>query len=338
VEGSGAADKVERRTVYPAVVRPIRRGLDDVSAVEFRYLELAGYDNGPHFRRFELEATARRRECTVLVPAGADPAGLFEMFLATVLGALGDARYLPIARFSQREFAFYSGRETTTSWDDRSSSIVRPGVQERHAAALRGISQAGFLCPNLNLAFLGVQGPFLEFLARHGMPLSSYLPFYFVNALVVNPRFLAALRGRRVALISSFGNKDLRRIRARLDDLEVGQVSIHEIPASGVAHGEFTLELEAGAEVAFVGAGIGAPLVLAGLAGSRCVAIDAGFVLHLWDGTLDCYERPFLNYAPAAVSADPPTARVEGAGPTEASPERPPEGPEGPLPSPSAFC
>lgn len=265
-------------------------------SVEFRFLELEHYDNEPHFRRFERVREARRRECTILFPSGADPQKSFDRFLQRVIGAIERGEYLPVARFCDGEYNFYRGRTTTTCWGERGSDLNLPGVEERHTAALREISGAGFLCPNLNLAYVGLQTEFLEYLARHGMPLRNYVPFYFVYALLVNPQFLAAVAGRRVALITSFENKNLDAIRAALASRGIENVEYHELPSSGVAHGDFKLDLEARPDIALVGAGIGSPLVLHSLRDHSCPCIDAGFVFHLWDGTFDRNERLFLNH------------------------------------------
>jgi hypothetical protein len=265
-------------------------------SVEFRFLELAGYDNSPHFERFRKVLEARRRECTVLLPAGVDPQRLFDQFLKRVLDSLEKQRYLPIARFCDGEYNFYSGNSTTTCWGERDSDIKLEGVERMHIEALRRISDEGFVCPNLNLVYLKQQSVFLDFLARRDMPLRNYVPFYFVYALLVNPAFLAALRERRVALVTSFANKDAKRILASLASKGIRGVECCEIPPSGVAHGEFDLKLNGKPDVALVGAGIGSPLVLARLREQSCPAIDSGFVFHLWDGTFDRYERLFLNY------------------------------------------
>lgn len=265
-------------------------------SVEFRFLELEHYDNGPHFRRFARVEEARRRECTVLLPAGADPQKAFDSFLDRVSQSVDRSEYLPVARFCDGEYSFYAGRRTTTCWGERDSDLGLPRVEELHREALRGISGSGFLCPNLNLAYLGVQSGFLEYLARQGMPLQNYAPFYFVYALLVNPRFLGLLKGRRVALVTSLANKNLGAIRSALESLGVAETEYHDLPGSGVAHGSFTLNLSARPDVAFVGAGIGSPLVLHALRDQSCTCIDSGFVFHLWDGTFDRHERLFLNY------------------------------------------
>lgn len=128
------------------------------------------------------------------------------------------------------------------------------------------------------------------------MPLQNYVPFYFVYALLVNPRFLESLRNRHVAFISNWQNKNVHNITRFFESLGVAKITFCEIPASGVAQGNFVLNLAERPDVAFVGAGIGAPLVLERLQSLSCVAIDTGFVLHMWDGTFDRYERLFLNY------------------------------------------
>jgi hypothetical protein len=264
--------------------------------LEFRFLELEHYNNNPHFERFAAVLEGRRRECSVLLPPGTEPQPFFNGFLNHVRTALERHRYLPIARFCDGEYSFYSGRDTTTCWGESHSSIRRPGVEQMHVKALRAISEEGLLCPNLNLVYLKTQSDFLEFLALNGMPLANYVPFYFVYALLVNPVFLDALRGRHVALISNFRNKSTANILATLQGMGIGDVTLCEIPASGVAHGEFKLALGRRPDVALVGAGIGSPLVLAQMKEQSCLAIDAGFVFHLWDGTFDRYERLFLNY------------------------------------------
>jgi hypothetical protein len=264
--------------------------------LEFKFLELEHYNNTPHFQRFAKILDARKRECTVLIPPETEPQPFFDAFLNHVRTMLDQRRYLPMARFCDGEYSFYSGRETTTCWGERCSSLQKPGVEQMHIEALRTISEEGILCPNLNLIYLRAQSDFLEFLAQREMPLRNYAPFYFVYALLVNPLFLESLQERNVALISNFHNKNTANILATLQANGIRDITLYEIPASGVAHGEFDLKITRRPDVALVGAGIGSPLVLAHLKEQACVAIDSGFVFHLWDGTFDRYERLFLNY------------------------------------------
>jgi hypothetical protein len=273
--------------------------MTDAAAIEFRFLELEHYNNQPHFKRFSRMLDARKQECTLLLPKGVAGQALFDSFLNHVLQAIDHRLYLPIARFCDGEFSFYAGKETTTCWGERRSSLQKQGVESLHVDALRVIHENGVLCPNLNLAYLELQTDFLGFLAKHGMPLQNYAPFYFVYALLVNPAFLSRLRTCRVALITNFKNKNSAAILAFLESVGIRDVSCHEIPSSGVAHGEFDLKIGRKIDVALVGAGIGAPLVLARLREESCVAVDSGFVFHLWDGTFDYYERLFLNYEEA---------------------------------------
>jgi|WetSurMetagenome_2_1015567.scaffolds.fasta_scaffold183147_1 hypothetical protein len=271
-------------------------GMSDPNAIEFRFLELKHYNNEPHFQRFAKVRAARERECTVLLPKGIPSQNLFDSFLNHVIQAIDRHAYLPIARFCDGEYGFYSGRVTTTCWGERGSSLKKDGVEVLHAHALRTIHQNGLLCPNLNLVYLKMQSSFFDFLATLGIPLQNYAPFYFVYALLANPDFLSSLRGRRIALITNFQNKNTAAILKTLQDMGIRDVSCHEVPASGVAHGEFVLKIERQVDVALVGAGIGAPLVLAQLQSESCVSIDSGFVFHLWDGAFDRHERLFLNY------------------------------------------
>jgi hypothetical protein len=264
--------------------------------VEFRYLELKHYDNTPHFQRFAKELETRKAECTILLPKGIPDQVLFDSFLNHVLQALDNPRYLPIARFCDGEYSFYSGKTTTTCWGERRSSLKNDGVEKLHVEALRTIHENGVLCPNLNLVYLGLQSKFTDFLAQQGMPLRNYAPFYFVYALLVHPTFLHRLQNCRVALITSFKNKNSEAIMNTLHGMGIRDVRCIEIPESGVAHGNFDLNIDEKIDIALVGAGIGAPLVLARLAQKGCVAIDSGFVFHLWDGTFDRHERLFLNY------------------------------------------
>jgi hypothetical protein len=265
-------------------------------SIEFRFLELQHYNNEPHFERFAKVLEGRKRECTVVLPAGADPQIIFERFLGHVLHCLESRTYLPIARFCDGEYSFYAGKETTTCWGERKSSLAAEGTEQLHIQALRTISRDGILCPNLNMIYVRAQSDFLEFLNRHGMPLQNYAPFYFVYALLANPRFLDALKQRHVAVISNFRNKNLKNLARHFENLGVGKLTFCEIPPTGVAQGMFELDLESRPDVAFLGAGIGAPLVLERLKEQACVAIDTGFVLHLWDGSCDRFERLFLNY------------------------------------------
>jgi hypothetical protein len=270
--------------------------MGDAAAIEFRLLELEHYNNGPHFQRFSRVLEARKRECTLLLPKGIEAQKSFDTFLNYVIRAIDTHSYFPVARFCDGEYQFYAGRETTTCWGERKSSILEEGVEQLHVNALRTIHDNGVLCPNLNLAYLELQSAFLEFLAARSMPMRNYAPFYYVYALLVNPAFLSRLRGCRVAIITNFQNKNMAAILKTLSDMGIRDVRCYEIPASGVAHGVFELKFSEKIDVALVGAGIGAPLVLARLQEEFCTAIDSGFVFHLWDGTFDRYERLFLNY------------------------------------------
>jgi hypothetical protein len=274
----------------------LNNGMSDPGAIEFRFLELKHYNNEPHFQRFSKVLEARKQECTLLLPKGIPAQNLFDSFLNHVIQAIDRHCYLPIARFCDGEYGFYSGKETTTCWGERRSSLQKEGVEQLHAEALRSIHGNGILCPNLNLAYIKLQSGFIEFLANQGILLQNYAPFYFVYALLVNPVFLSRLRCCSVALITSFKNKSAPAILKTLQSMDIRDVSCHEIPETGVAHGEFDVTIGRRVDVALVGAGIGAPLVLARLQQEGCLSIDSGFVFHLWDGTYDRYERLFLNY------------------------------------------
>jgi hypothetical protein len=274
--------------------------MNNTNVMEFRFLELKHYNNEPHVRRFSNAQSARRRECTLFLPKGIPAQNLFDAIVNHVTGAIGQRQYLPISRFCDGEYLFYSGKEITTCWGEHLSNLHKKGVEQLHINALRTIHDNGVLCPNLNLAYAGLQSSFIEFLETHGIHLQNYAPFYFVYALLVNPLFLSALRNCRIALITNFKNKNSDAILKTLHGMGICDVSCHEIPDSGVAHGEFDLTINRKIDLAFVGAGIGAPLVLARLREERCIAIDAGFIFHLWDGTYDCHERLFLNYDLAA--------------------------------------
>jgi hypothetical protein len=270
--------------------------MSDPNAVEFRFLELKHYNNEPHFQRFSKVRVAREWECSVLLPKGVPAQNLFDLFFNHVIQAIDRHAYLPIARFCDGEYGFYSGRVTTTCWGERGSSLQEEGVESLHTNALRTIHQNGVLCPNLNLVYIKMQAGFLEFLTKQGIILQNYAPFYFVYALLVHPEFLSRLRSCSVALITSFKNKNASAILKTLQNMGIRDVSCHELPESGVAHGKFDFTLGRRVDVALVGAGIGAPLVLARLQNESCVSIDSGFVFHLWDGTFDRHERLFLNF------------------------------------------
>jgi len=91
-------------------------------SVEFRFLELEHYDNGQHFQRFTQVVEARKREATLLFPAGIEPQAMFDSFLQGVISALDQRRYLPIARFCDGEYKFYAGKVTTTCWGEKQSN------------------------------------------------------------------------------------------------------------------------------------------------------------------------------------------------------------------------
>ncbi len=283
-----------------------------------------------------------RSDDFALAPATIDSRAWFAGFAARVEAAVG-RRYLPVCRLADGEYEFLFGSRSwnprlpyvrraaaaarVTAWRWRHGS---PGF---HAETAPGIS-SGELTVAECQALRPVMQDDLEHLARHGIlamhltygrePFheayfpalrdwvrrsglalnhASYVPFYFVYALLRGPRSAGLLGGRRLLVVHSAEGEKQAGIRRSLLDLGAAHVDWLGIsPTRAFADRLDLQDLSMKPDLCLVGAGIGKTRVLRQLEPLAVPCIDAGFTFEVWADADRQWDRPFMT-PDAAFSA-----------------------------------
>jgi hypothetical protein len=277
----------------------------------FRRLELTGIDNSAVIKEqgtsmIEEEVCLFHRE----VSSGDE---YLERLHRFVWKGLNSGRQAPVVRFADGEYAFYVGSLHCNGLYAQAESVKAINkAMPIHVKALKTLKEAGRLAPlifpgNIEcqkksfFSFFrkterGRSAPqFVEFLWDHGITLTkeSYLPFYVVYAYLTSTRFLKAVDGKHLCMISSECDLTLcQQWFARSDSHPT--LSFVEIPKAYVAtqwesmKGEILRAMPRDVDICLVGAGIGALLVCVDVASEfRVPAIDAGHVLNMMNGRED---------------------------------------------------
>lgn len=273
----------------------------------FERLAISGIDNEPVLSR---NAPGQREEEFCLfhkdMPSGDAYVSLLSERVET---GIKDRRPLPVVRFADGEYEFYSASLKCNGLYKQAESVeaIRAAFPA-HAEALRYLSMNGFMAPLLfpgNMrrrgrfrALLGKKNGedsalrFLEFLARYGINLTgaNYMPFYAVYAYLSGERFAAAVDSKTVCVINSdFNEKECygwfgragshpRLIHAPIPD------SYAATRWDSMREGVFRAVKEK-PDCFLVGAGVGALQVCVDAAKRFSVpAIDAGHIINMMNG------------------------------------------------------
>lgn len=229
-----------------------------------------------------------------------------------IFKALAMREPLPIVRFADGEYAFYSlSLACNGLYRQAQSRKEIQAVLPRHTHALEYVQKKGLLAPlifpgNLQIRpslrnLLGLKEKpgsaisFLRFLASRGIKLVSdhYVPFYAIYAYLTSSSFLDACNGKNVCILNSDINIELSsewfnkygrkaRISAVCVPSEYVATRWHEYKDDVLA------KIPGDTDICLVGAGIGSLEVCADISQSFSIpAIDAGHVLNIINSRID---------------------------------------------------
>lgn len=277
-----------------------------VNGEDYRFGQLAieGIDNSPVFALYG-EGLKTEEVCLFhkSVPSGdAYVARLGDRIEAAMKGGSP----LPVVRFADGEYAFYSGSlKCNGLYHQAESAAAIKAAFPAHAEAMRYLAESGVLAPlifpgntherrGLRALFGKKDGKdmairFLQFLARHQIRLteSNYVPFYCVYSYLSSTRFARALDGKTVCIVNSDFNE--AACTAWFERAGSRPKLVHvPIPASYVATRWDSMREEAFRHVPqqpdcfMVGAGVGALEVCVDAARRfSAPAIDSGHILNM---------------------------------------------------------
>lgn len=272
----------------------------------FRYARLAieGIDNEPVFAR---NAPGQREEEICLFHESVSSGDAYIALLADRIEAgIKNRSSLPVVRFADGEYAFYSGSLKCNGLYRQAESVSDiKAAFPAHAEALRYLAASGIMAPlifpgntrerrGLRALFGKKDGRdwaihFLKFLACHKIRLAqtNYIPFYCVYAYLSSTRFAKAVDGKTVCVVNSDFNE--AACTAWFERAGSRPKLVHvPIPASYVATQWGSMREEAFRHVPekpdcfMVGAGVGALEVCVDAARRfSAPAIDSGHILNM---------------------------------------------------------
>jgi hypothetical protein len=249
----------------------------------------------------------------------------YERFRSRILDAVGQ-RYLPIYRMADGEFSFMVGQKLLTHdtasrlrnsvyrlrlmlhggshrtcWGEEYSKSELALARIRFLDGLREVMQNGILA-----AYFAVRGdswgesyfgPVCDWLVANGLCFDdeNYAPFYFVYALLNDPRRAELYGARRILVVTHLTDHRKAALERGLSAEGAASVTFMDISANkSMLDVIDTSALRGAVDIALVGAGIGSVNILAQLRPLSIPCIDCGMSLEcLIDGTRRT-ERPFL--------------------------------------------
>ncbi len=274
------------------------------SRFRFARLEIEGIDNEPVFAR---NAPGQREEEICLFHESVRSGDAYVARLADrIEAAVQDHTPLPVVRFADGEYAFYSGSLKCNGLYQQAESVgAIKAAFPAHADAMRYVARSGVMAPlvfpgntrerrGLRALFGKKDGKdlalrFLQFLGQHQISLteSNYMPFYCVYSYLSSPRFAQALDGKTVCVVNSDFNEAACRSWFERAGSRPRLVHV-PIPASYVATRWDSMRDEAFRHVPekpdcfMVGAGVGALEVCVDAARRfSAPAIDSGHILNM---------------------------------------------------------
>lgn len=270
----------------------------------FKLLVIEGIDNNPVFA---LHETGLQKEEACLFHESVPSGDAYVALLADRIEAgIRNHSSLPVVRFADGEYAFYSGSLKCNGLYRQAESVAAiKAAFPAHAEALRYLAATGILAPlvfpgntrerrGLRALFGKKDGRdwaihFLKFLARHEIRLTqtNYIPFYCVYAYLSSTRFARAVDGKTVCVVNSDFNE--AACTAWFERAGSRPRLVHvPIPASYVATQWDSMREEAFRHVPenpdcfMVGAGVGALEVCVDAARRfSAPAIDSGHILNM---------------------------------------------------------
>jgi hypothetical protein len=279
----------------------------------FANLEVQSIDNAPIYDLFGR--TMSDQECCLFhrdVPSGDDYMGLLHENLNR---ALNQRKSLPIVRFADGEYAYYSLDLHCNGLYQQAESIAAiQKMMPHHTEALKKVASTGFLAPLVYPGNIGPEkkakgifsflrkrktepsaGIFLDFISQQGIELtgSNYIPFYIIYAYLTSGDFARLVHGKKICILNSDWNQEAcARWFARFSSRP--ELVFVRIPDAYIAtrwpamKEEILQKIPADTDLCLVGAGVGALLVCSDTAGYLSVpAIDAGHVLNMMNDLIN---------------------------------------------------
>ncbi|MFZ5502728.1 MAG: hypothetical protein ACOY3V_04255 [Pseudomonadota bacterium] len=273
---------------------------------QFRFarLEIGGIDNEPVFA---INAPGQREEEICLfhesIPSG--DAYVHSLAERVEAGVTSHAS-LPVVRFADGEYAFYSGSMKCNGLYRQAESVAAiKAAFPAHAEALRYLAVSGILTPLIfpgntrerrgwRALFGKKDGKdlairFLRFLADNRIRLThdNYVPFYCVYAYLSSARFAQAVDGKTVCIVNSDFNEAacaawFERAGSRPKLVHVPISASYVATRWGAMREEAFKSVPDNPDCFMVGAGVGALEVCVDLARRfSAPAIDSGHILNM---------------------------------------------------------
>jgi hypothetical protein len=271
---------------------------------QFKRLVIEGIDNTPVFKvnvsDMPLQETCLFHESTLSGDA------YMALLADRVETGIKNHTPLPVVRFADGEYAFYSGSLKCNGLYQQAESVAAiKATFPAHVEALRYLASSGILAPlifpgntherrGLRALFGKKDGRdwailFLQFLAHNHIRLAkkNYIPFYCVYSYLSSTRFARALDGKTVCVVNSDFNAAACASWFERAGSHPRLVHV-PIPASYVAtrwdsmREEVLQNVPENPDCFMVGAGVGALEVCVDMA--RCFsvpAIDSGHILNM---------------------------------------------------------
>jgi hypothetical protein len=279
----------------------------------------------------------------VLSPEETDCNAWFNQFTQQVADTIGSS-FLPVCRMSDGEFMLLFGHQSPSLRHSPAKRIAIYGRQllgrlRRRLCGFRAATAKGVSSGNMTYTEYVAMRPLLSeayaSIARHGilglhlsygktpfqeqffpaigkwltqnslqLSLRTYVPFYFVYALLRGPRFSSLVGGRRVLVVhSAAGPKREAIVRSLLSS---GARSVDWLPISASRSFADTLDLArvgGRPELCLVGAGLGKSRILQQLQPLAIPCIDAGYAFEVWADPDRQWDRPYMT-PDAALEVD----------------------------------
>ena len=276
----------------------------------FDHLSIMNIDNGPVAKLFSNAIL--EQEICLFANTVKSGSAYCEFLQQRVLSSMQNRLPLPVARFADGEYAFYSCTLGCNGLYKQAESVgtIRE-VMPQHIGAMKYLAATGLLAPlvypgnaqaSVGRLFSFLQAKrdssgidFLDFLNSAGITLNSinYVPFYVVYAFLTSPEFAGAMDGKKICILNSeYNEKSCYEWFAQRSSRP--RIQYVPIPAEYIAtrweesKKEILNEIPPDIDLCLAGAGVGALLICADVARTFSVpAIDAGHVLNMMNGRAD---------------------------------------------------
>ncbi len=290
-----------------------KRYLDDLiygGSFRFDRISLADIDNTPVARLFS--DTILEQEICLFSKRIKNGEDYCRFLFQKLANSMQNRLPLPVARFADGEYAFYSYTLGCNGLYKQAGSIAEiKRAMPQHIAAMKYLAAHGLFAPlvfpgnaffktNKLFSFCKSKGDssgadFLDFLNAHSININeeNYIPFYIIYAYLSSAQFAEVLDGKNLCILNSESSPEhCRNWFAQFNSRP--HLSFVDIPAEYVAtrweenKQNILNKVPKDTDLCLVGAGVGALLICTDVAAAFSIpAIDAGHVLNMMNGRVD---------------------------------------------------